>query len=834
MPKNRFDADTIKRAARNHWIAILITLGGLTRELLDGRGHPCPLCGGTDRFSAFKDCEETGGVMCRRCFSEKCGDGFAALMWLQGWNFSTAINEVATFLNLDDRQVSRSRELSTKRRVPETKSPSEVPDFHNQAEIKHVLDLLPGSRIVPELWANRKGGFTAESCLELDPLIVSWPKRSRNPYQTIGFFGYEYGIDDPVSLVLYRVDGQFFEAVPEYNLPDRKAHLVKGSRKGFVFSGGREAFNAADIVFRVEGIPDLVSLVPLLPDGAVVFTSVTGCSSHPSLEWLKRKTLFVFGDADKPGQDGAIAFAREAAEYATSVRILGLPYEVADTHGKDIRDWVIEGHDRDDLLELMDSSELVEPEFIETTPSIPAADESVDRSTPAPDVTGEHLPVDRGAIVRATDRANYGRVVQDLGGKCLVHFISGGGDESTVELPKSQLVDENGQPLTPQRFSLGLMTSTDFSAADFRQNYLVHRVLVEGQPCIVGGPKKCLKTGILVDLAISLGTGTQFLSHPDFVVPERVMTCLLSGESGGFVLRETAQRICTARNRTLSTADVVWGFDLPQLANPEHLDVIEETIRDRGIRVLMVDPAYLSLLSGTSGINPGDVFAMGAILKPIGELGVRTGCTIVVAHHTRKKDRKERFQPTDLEDLAMSGFAEWARQWLLLGRRSEYQGDGHHDLWLNAGGSAGHSGCYVVSVEEGVADVTGNGRIWDVRVERAAQAIKRGRELAEQRKAEDAESRWLAKLESLAEVVRGLKEPETKSRLRNLTKPRPSADEFELLIHELVQRGVARRASFKRNGRTEHGYEQIPLPKYDGRHRSATVGNADRPPTVAG
>lgn len=420
--------------------------------------------------------------------------------------------------------------------------------------------------------------------------------------------------------------------------------------------------------------------------------------------------------------------------------------------------------------------------------------------------------IEPGSVVRTIEGNREGTIIADNGATCVVEFVSDGWP-SQSEIPKGELTNRDGQPLASTGFDLKLMDSVTFASTNFKRHYLVKRVLVEGQSCIVGGPKKALKTGTLVDLAVSLGTGTPFLSNPDFAVPERVRTCVLSGESGGFTLKETADRICEARNRLLSTADVLWGFELPQLANSKHLEDIERTIQQRGIRVLIIDPAYLCLLAGTSGINPGDVFAMGQILKPIGELGERTGCTIVVAHHTKKKDRKERYQPTDLEDLAMSGFAEWARQWLLLGRRSEYRGNGKHDLWLNVGGSAGHSGCYVLSVNEGVAGDDEDGRHWDTRVESARDAIERSREAAEQRKAEAEESRRLTKLEALATVIRKYPDGETKSGLRALTKPQPTAAELAELIDELIQRGAVEACDVKKNGATYSGFRPVPLPE---------------------
>lgn len=71
------DAAEIKRQATGRWPDILQAVIGIDTELLDGRGHPCPACGGTDRFSAFKDFGKTGVVICRGCHANDNGDGLS-------------------------------------------------------------------------------------------------------------------------------------------------------------------------------------------------------------------------------------------------------------------------------------------------------------------------------------------------------------------------------------------------------------------------------------------------------------------------------------------------------------------------------------------------------------------------------------------------------------------------------------------------------------------------------------------------------------------------------------------------------------------------------------
>jgi len=91
--------ETLKQSANGRWPEILSALGGINPGLLDGKHHPCPKCGGRDRFRMID--AEAGALFCNQCFAEKNGDGLAALMWLRGWSFSEALQQVADHLGLN-------------------------------------------------------------------------------------------------------------------------------------------------------------------------------------------------------------------------------------------------------------------------------------------------------------------------------------------------------------------------------------------------------------------------------------------------------------------------------------------------------------------------------------------------------------------------------------------------------------------------------------------------------------------------------------------------------------------------------------------------------------
>ncbi len=358
-------------------------------------------------------------------------------------------------------------------------------------------------------------------------------------------------------------------------------------------------------------------------------------------------------------------------------------------------------------------------------------------------------------------------------------------------------------------YELHAMTSAEFATADFKLEWLVKGVLVKGQPVIVGGPEKCLKTGCLVDLAISIATGTPFMGNEAFEVPCPRRVCVLSGESGGAKLRAAAQAVCDARGIRLKDVDVLWQFELPKLADPRHLRGIKQSIVKDSIDVLIIDPAYLCLLAGDErNRSAGNVFDMGSLLREVGQLGQDTGCTIVLCHHTTKRERRYRFTRTTLEDLSQAGFREFARQWLLLGRKSPYQNNGRHELWLDIGGSAGQSGAYVLTIDEGVIDENFAGRKWQCRAEDACHAAERATHDKDRRKAVQYEQHHREQLDRLKAVVDECgSNGDTKSVLRS--KARLKSNDFDELAEELLKQGAIERCQVMKGNRHHDGYRRV-------------------------
>ncbi len=243
---------------------------------------------------------------------------------------------------------------------------------------------------------------------------------------------------------------------------------------------------------------------------------------------------------------------------------------------------------------------------------------------------------------------------------------------------------------------LSLVSMADLCDEGTAPDWLVERVLVRDQPMVIGGPHKALKTSLALDLAVSLATGTKFLNT--FAVPKACKVAVFSGESGRQTINETLRRICRSKDEEPEDCDVLCGFQLPRFGSAADRTELRHLIRAKGVEVVIVDPLSLCLGDDRPAANPYEV---GPVLARFADTCQRAGATPVFVHHANKTSSSKRIAIA-LGDLAYSGIAEFARQWLLVGRTAEYEpGSGVHDLSLSIGGSAGHSSRWSVRIDEG-------------------------------------------------------------------------------------------------------------------------------------
>ena len=348
QPRKRYDLDLIRQAAKGRWPEILASLGGLPADVLDGSHHPCPRCGGKDRFRMVD--ADAGAVHCNRCIKEKNGDGIAAIQWAAGNDFVTAMGAVADYLGIGPQEGGGAGGAVNK----------PPPD--------EQLSWRPWNSTLMALWARKKPGVTPEGIKAAGGRLAKY-----HTFVVVVFpvWGKDLDSKPPVGWAMFNTaKGGLPKKGPDGTTEwITKPKLTYGSKPGII--GDLDRLRSATVVGKLEGVSDVLTFLSMpdtAPDHAVI-TNANGCGERPA-RWMADlctdKKAYVLHDADRPGQNGSLGtdkngkhrpgWAEVIAGSATECRNVELPFPVAEAHGKDFRDWVNEGGTFADLQKMIDAS----------------------------------------------------------------------------------------------------------------------------------------------------------------------------------------------------------------------------------------------------------------------------------------------------------------------------------------------------------------------------------------------------------------------------------------------------------------------------------------------
>jgi len=796
-----------KADAKGREKEILVGLTGIPHSVLDGRKQPCPKCGGDDRFRYDN---EQNFAFCNQCFSTGNGDWIAALAWL------------LTEPDKDD--VTQLEALKRAEQYLQGHPPMVKPIVMQPAAAS-----TNGHSKPRKVYAT-VADAVAVYARELGPPSCSW----------------SYSDGDGVLGFIYRWDFAATQDEPAHK-EIRPITRVESGWACCAMPAPRPLYRLreverADRVYVVEGEK---AADALRETGLVATTSVGGARAARKTDWspLAGKEVIILPDNDAAGT----SYASQVIELLSGikgwlcVRLLKLP-------------GLPDKGDAADYVESRKAAGNSQPEISAEIERRANMTRPIELIRKAPQATNCYRPVKPGTLVKVrggnsgASIGQIGTVTADRGEACEVTFNELDGDR-ILDVGKMDLALLNGAPLASTSGSPGQAAPLpaeqhaeaahddvqDFTSEvlgagpptadpvtkqaeppaftkmidcwqllqiETQHRFLVKNVLIAGQPCVIGGRTKSMKTSIAVDLAVSLGSGTKFLNT---FATEQVNVGFWSGEVGETTIRETALRIADSKRVDLPDCTIQFSFGLPKLSRDDHLELLERLIRERAFDVAILDPLYLSLLSPETAGHASNVYAMGSLLQPISEIGQRTGCTIILLHHFRKSGQPNQDEPAALEELAQAGVAEWARQWCLLQRRTPYQDDGRHELWLRAGGAAGHGGLWGLNIEEGVLKPDdAHRRYWQVKILSAADARAGAKRAADDKRSERAAQRDEDDRKRMLEALQVHLKGETLRTLREVAGL--STERASKALRALVMTSRVEKVKVTKNGRKEDGY----------------------------
>jgi putative DNA primase/helicase len=352
--KSSIDKEELKQAARGRWLEILPRLCNIDAAILDGNHHPCPKCGGRDRFSMVD--EANGALLCRKCFCGGNGDGLSAVSWLAGCDFPTALNKVADAIGFNNVAPSMNGHGTNT-----TVDPLEI-----IAKLKGVSQesfVAYGAVSMAALSQIRFPAFgpQGKQCTTFDIRHRGTEEQRKGKFQQ----GKPAGLFFPVT-----------DSEPQSPVEKRVPRLPM----------------AGETWHLVEGVKDAAALHSL---GLLACGLNTSSLNKKFARLFECVNVIVIPDRDEAGEAGAKKTAHNLLGVAASIRNATLPAEYKKSDGTDVRD----------VLKLPNGRELVLQAFADAKPASETADAAAK----------EVLPTVEGYYPRLTDMGNAQRFAAQHG-----------------------------------------------------------------------------------------------------------------------------------------------------------------------------------------------------------------------------------------------------------------------------------------------------------------------------------------------------------------------------------------------------------------------------------
>lgn len=283
---------SVKEAAQGRELEILFAFGGIPIEYLDGRHHPCPKCGGKDRFRLIDP--QAGAVLCNQCFRQKNGDFIAAICWIQNIDYRSAIRGIGDYLR--DAPASFVPFFASGRKMHSMKSDAPT--------VGHKVKNEAPARILSFEYCDGAG----EKHVRIDRLEYSDGKKSFRQFHWDR---------------------------------DRKVY-VPGTRGVTHVPFDAPSFKEAERVYWVEGEKKCLQLAKLLEDSKPEICCSTkwgGSGNFPEelIPWFRSKEVFILLDGDEPGRRYGNMVAESIHSVAKSICLVPI------TGFHDIGDWISQG-----------------------------------------------------------------------------------------------------------------------------------------------------------------------------------------------------------------------------------------------------------------------------------------------------------------------------------------------------------------------------------------------------------------------------------------------------------------------------------------------------------
>ena len=177
---------------------------------------------------------------------------------------------------------------------------------------------------------------------------------------------------------------------------------------------------------------------------------------------------------------------------------------------------------------------------------------------------------------------------------------------------------------------------------------IVHGLLHRSTKGVLAGSSKAGKTWLLLDLAVSVATGTRFLNWPT----TQGRTLFVNLEIDAAFFKRRLQAVADHKGvRNLDNLDV-WSLRGQSMTSETLVRALSDRARESNYSLIVLDPIYKLMVGQAENSSTG----VGVLCQGIDRLMAQTGAAVVYAHHFTKGDQSRK-KPMD----RLSGSGVFAR-----------------------------------------------------------------------------------------------------------------------------------------------------------------------------
>lgn len=183
-----------------------------------------------------------------------------------------------------------------------------------------------------------------------------------------------------------------------------------------------------------------------------------------------------------------------------------------------------------------------------------------------------------------------------------------------------------------------------------RREWDVQGIVVHGQHGVEGSVSKAGKGWDVIDLSVSIASGTPWLGR--FACPNPGLVALYPGEEDDHELKRRFSAVAQARGLDWRELPIHIAQRTPRLARPEELECMRRELGRLTPRMTILDPAYHAAAGG----DQRNLFKMGELLAEASDITRSIDSSLLaVWHYNRNQER------SGSDRFTGAGPAEWGR-----------------------------------------------------------------------------------------------------------------------------------------------------------------------------